>query len=111
MSNPNPASQLYVRGALRRQVNKKPAGNFTVESAGKVAQVLEVVDVSGSGIRLQISSTLQVPGPVILRYQTGEMNFQLHGVLCWESPAEGKADEVRMIGVELMSPGMLANLL
>lgn len=111
MSNPTPAPHLYVRGALRRQVNKKPAGDFTVESGGKVAQVLEVIDVSGSGIRLQISRPLQVPGQVILRYQTGDMNFQLHGVLCWESRADGKPDEIRMIGVEVMSPGMLANLL
>jgi hypothetical protein len=101
------ASTYYVRSALRRPVNKKPAGSFTVESGDEIARVLEVVDVSRTGLRLQVDRMLAAPATVIIHYRTLDLSMQLNGVICWQSPVENGADSACLIGIDLMGPSLL----
>lgn len=108
---PKPPPPLYVRGELRRRVNKKPDGSFVVEAGGFRADVLEVIDVSRAGIRLKIDRALTAPSPVILHYHGTKMSMQLNGAICWQSLAEDAAGSARLIGIELIGPSILVDQL
>jgi hypothetical protein len=109
--SPDSKTPLYVRGELRRKVNRKPDGSFIVESRGLRAEVLEVIDVSRAGIRLKIDRALEVPAPVVLHYKTAAMSMQLNGAICWQALADEVAGLNRLIGIELIGPSLLVDQL
>ena len=100
-----------LRNEERRSFDEQPAGQFTVRVADRSVPVLAIQDVSSSGLRADVSSPLGVSTAIRLCYRREDIYVELNAITCWESPIAERPGEARTVGIELLSPTILINLL
>lgn len=100
-----------LRSASRRVLFQAPKGDFSILIDGRELIVLAVHDVSASGIRVQVESSLGVGAHVRVRYRQGPLDLLLNGITCWETAVLGAPDEQRIVGIDLMTPTLLFSII
>lgn len=100
-----------LRSANRRVLFQAPKGDFTVLVDEVEVKVVAVHDVSASGIRVQVESSLGLARHVRVRYRHNSLDMALNGITCWETPVLGAPAEQRIVGIDLMTPTMLFSIL
>jgi hypothetical protein len=110
MSDSIVARTPELRSESRRPVTRKPRGGFSVRIGERFVDVLDVHNVSTTGLRLHVAAPIGVSTPIVLHYRDAAVDVQLNGITCWESPPDDKPDGPCTIGIELLSPTTLLNL-
>jgi hypothetical protein len=110
MSEPIVARTPELRSESRRSVTRKPRGGFSVRVGERFIDVLDVQNVSTTGLRLHVAAPVGVSTAIVLHYRDAAVDVQLNGITCWESPPDDKPDGPRTVGIELLSPTTLLNL-
>jgi hypothetical protein len=100
-----------LRSASRQVLFQAPKGDFTILIDEREVKVLAVHDVSASGIRVQVESSLGLAARVRVRYREGPLDLLLNGITCWETAVLGAPQEQRIVGVDLMTPTLLYSIL
>ena len=98
------------RSETRRSLTRKPRGQFSIRIGEREIDVIEVQDVSSSGIRVRVEATIGVSTPIMLHYRNSRIELDLNGITCWEAPADGPSGPVHVVGIDLLSPTTLLNL-
>ena len=100
-----------LRSEERRSFNQQPTGEFSIRVGERNVPVLGLQDVSSSGLRADVSCSLGVSTAIRLCYRRDDIYIELNAITCWESPIADLPGEARTVGIELLSPTILINLL
>lgn len=109
IANAKPDQDL--RSEERRSFDEQPAGEFSIRIADRRIAVLALQDVSSTGLRADVASPLGVSTTILLCYRRADIYLELNAITCWESPIAAHPGEARTVGIELLSPTILINLL
>ncbi len=108
MSN-NDESQERRRHERRRFRNEDTGTVFVVRVGERELDIMDVHDVSISGIGLRLAERLQIGQSVLLRHEAQDFQIGVHGTVKWQKPASGS--EFCDFGVEFSSADMDTNIL
>lgn len=100
-----------LRCEERRGFDEQPVGEFTIRIAERSVPVLALQDVSSGGLRADVSCSIGISTPILLCYRRADIYVELNAITCWESPIADRPGEARTVGIELLSPTILMNLL
>ncbi len=96
----------------RSSFSRQPHGKMQVLAGGRTHQVMEVMDVSPTGIRLRLGSGLDIGENVLIRYQGNGVDLKLNGTVIWNADTPANPDDAAdpancVIGIQLASPSLL----
>ena len=104
-------TQTELRNESRRSIAHEPKRDFSIMIDDREIEVLAVHDVSASGIRVQVGSSLGISTAVRVRYRRDVLDLQFNGITCWETPAADGGPDSRVVGIELMAPTTLFSII
>lgn len=100
-----------LRGEERHSFDEQPRGQFTIRVGERSVPVLALQDISSSGLRADVTCPLGVSTAIRLCYRREDTYVELNAITCWESPIADRPGDARTVGIELLSPTILINLL
>ncbi len=100
------------RQEARTRALRKPKGKLQLIDGEQHHNVTEVIDISPTGIRLEVGTPADIGTQVLVRYFDGEVDMQLNGMVIWNSPSPpGAAESAKpishIVGIKLTSPTLL----
>ncbi len=90
----------------------QPQGTLQVLTRGRTRQVMEVIDVSPTGIRLRLGCGLAIGENVLIRCKGNGVDLKLNGTVIWNAGTPANPDNATdpascVIGIQLASPSLL----
>lgn len=102
----------------RRELEQDPAGELDLRCGEERFRIQAINDVSNSGISIFANQPIAVPGKVTVEYAEASASFEVYGTVVWCTQADTmpslRDKTIRgryLMGIELLSPLLLINLL
>ena len=98
----------------RYPLERQPRGELFLRTAGGRLPVVAVRDISDNGISVLLNGSIPTDLQVTIEYVEPNLSLQVFGTVVWHAQRpedHGTAGETCVLGIELLSPMMLAALL
>jgi len=112
------ATNIDQRKQDRRALEQEPDGELDLRCGAERFRIQAINDVSNSGISIFADQAIAVPGKVVVEYSDISARFEVYGTVVWCTRAETMPSlrdrSIRgryLMGIELLSPLLLINLL
>jgi hypothetical protein len=106
-------TRVEQRQHPRHQLLHQPVGEFRLHTPTDDYPIKVINDISSSGIRFYLDTSLTVHLKVAIAYAEPSLKLQVNGIVAWCSTRHREADEAAddrdrfIIGVQLLSPMLL----
>ena len=105
-------TKIEQRRHQRHPLARQPVGEFLLQTPTAMYPIKVINDISSSGIRIYLDTSLTTLLPVVVEYIEPSLKVEVNGIVVWcaarvHGMDDGESPGRFVIGIQLLSPVLL----